>query len=522
MDLDEPPSLGLDLDLGTMDLQDRSHETPMDWQHSVDPAVEANRKRPHSVLNSPIKSTPMRLRDPNSLPFLFSKPESSKKLTLASKFQDMGFTTPRKMAVDLDFSSGIESSDCAADSEATPPQILNPLRKKSSHFRFNSDVHSPRSNTHFGGVLSRGTHHDNKPFTTAVAKKVHRRRKEELRRELVRRGAFGPEDSASEHETSMPASTRHPSASHNSPAPSHSPSLSLPARFFDYLHSRPHLPQLLLGLTQFLTNLLFIAFLFYLLYSAYATIQSDITNKALENAADMLAENAVCAREFRANACDAAAGRVPAMDSICDSWEKCFRRDPLLAGRARMGAQTFAEIFNAFVEPISLKTMIFGPAVFLVSWLVLNAFLAGARRWNVTVGEFVPHHQQQHPAQLGLAMGPQHQQQMYGALHPSGQYGYAPTLPPYASSPAKHEQLGFHQGFHQSMGLGYGIQAPDDQAVASAWAPPGVAYTPRSRGPSAENRPLLGKHSATMPAKMPTRGDCGGGDSESPRKIGWR
>ena len=130
----------------------------------------------------------------------------------------------------------------------------------------------------------------------------------------------------------------------------------------------------------------------------------------------MLAENAVCAREYRANSCDPPSGRVPAMDSICDSWEKCFRRDPLLAGRARMGAQTFAEIFNAFVEPISLKTMIFGPAVFVTSWFVLNAFLAGARRWNFAVGgatggagpgpgpEYLQH---QHVNHLGLPMGSQ-------------------------------------------------------------------------------------------------------------------
>ena len=36
-----------------------------------------------------------------------------------------------------------------------------------------------------------------------------------------------------------------------------------------------------------------------------------------------------------------------------------MRRDPSVVGRAKLSAETFAEIINGFIEPISYKTMVF-------------------------------------------------------------------------------------------------------------------------------------------------------------------
>src|SRR5438477_162722 len=81
---------------------------------------------------------------------------------------------------------------------------------------------------------------------------------------------------------------------------------------------------------------------------------------------EILQEMAVCSKEYLENRC-APNTRVPAMEKACLAWEKCMNRDPTVVGRARVSAETFAEIVNSFIEPISYKTMV------LSSTLVTNA-----------------------------------------------------------------------------------------------------------------------------------------------------
>ncbi|GAB5593360.1 hypothetical protein Unana1_08260 [Umbelopsis nana] len=45
------------------------------------------------------------------------------------------------------------------------------------------------------------------------------------------------------------------------------------------------------------------------------------------------------------------------MEQACRNWESCMIRDPLIVGRAKVSAETFAEIINGFVDPISYKSM---------------------------------------------------------------------------------------------------------------------------------------------------------------------
>ena len=72
---------------------------------------------------------------------------------------------------------------------------------------------------------------------------------------------------------------------------------------------------------------------------------------------EILQEMAVCSKEYLENRC-APNTRVPAMEKACLAWEKCMNRDPNVVGRARVSAETFAEIINSFIEPISYKTMV--------------------------------------------------------------------------------------------------------------------------------------------------------------------
>lgn len=81
-------------------------------------------------------------------------------------------------------------------------------------------------------------------------------------------------------------------------------------------------------------------------------------DKASEAAAGaVLAEMAECAAQYAQNRCSKDQ-RVPAMQAVCENWEKCMNRDPSHVGRARVSAHTFAEIFNSLVEPISWKAMV--------------------------------------------------------------------------------------------------------------------------------------------------------------------
>lgn len=73
---------------------------------------------------------------------------------------------------------------------------------------------------------------------------------------------------------------------------------------------------------------------------------------------DIMSEIGQCSKQYIENRCSPEL-RVPAMEKACLAWEACMKRDPSVVGRAKLSAETFAEIINGFIEPISYKTMIF-------------------------------------------------------------------------------------------------------------------------------------------------------------------
>lgn len=89
----------------------------------------------------------------------------------------------------------------------------------------------------------------------------------------------------------------------------------------------------------------------------------------------------MCSKEYLENRC-APNTRVPAMEKACVAWEKCMNRDPTVVGRARVSAETFAEIINSFIEPISYKTMVrHSPMVSLI----LGILSTGSLRISIPV-----------------------------------------------------------------------------------------------------------------------------------------
>ncbi|CAE6456576.1 unnamed protein product [Rhizoctonia solani] len=83
-----------------------------------------------------------------------------------------------------------------------------------------------------------------------------------------------------------------------------------------------------------------------------------------------------CTSQYLLNKCDK--GKVvPHMQQFCDGWKKCMQRDASVVGRARVAAETLAEVVNGFVEPITWKTLGFSVSTlaFLVLFINVSASL---------------------------------------------------------------------------------------------------------------------------------------------------
>lgn len=49
---------------------------------------------------------------------------------------------------------------------------------------------------------------------------------------------------------------------------------------------------------------------------------------------------------------------MPALVQQCGKWDTCMNRDPTIVGRAKVGAETIAEVLDGFVQPISWKALV--------------------------------------------------------------------------------------------------------------------------------------------------------------------
>lgn len=276
------------------------------------------------------------------------------------QFRNPSFTTPRK-TFDTDFSSGPENqSSPLADNEDTPepPSRSGMPNTNGAMVQFGGirSESKPYAMGIFGkhttpATLARSDVALRKSHTDAIARRAHKRRRRDLDRDvrLVRRR---PSDESDYEEESEGRNSGGPSQL--APAPQE---IGLIPSVLTFMEAHPNLPDVLSRYAQFLLNLFFVSLLIVIMYCSWATIRSDVDEASREVAAETMAEMVLCTREFKANKCDSV-DRVPAMESMCNSWEKCMNRDPTMVGRARVSAQTFAEIITSFADRISYKTMV--------------------------------------------------------------------------------------------------------------------------------------------------------------------
>ncbi|KAJ2509809.1 hypothetical protein GGI11_005731 [Coemansia sp. RSA 2049] len=140
------------------------------------------------------------------------------------------------------------------------------------------------------------------------------------------------------------------------------------------------LPYVISGYLQLGFNVFMVGTVLVIVVNVLLTIRRDVNAKVQAYSAEILHEIAGCTKQYADNQCDPLM-RVPAMEPLCAAWESCMHRDPTKVGRAKVSAETLAEIVNGFIDPISFKTMLFFVLLFVGTLLVSN-FAFGAYRQN--------------------------------------------------------------------------------------------------------------------------------------------
>ncbi|OXV07585.1 hypothetical protein Egran_04649 [Elaphomyces granulatus] len=333
----------------------RSTESPMDfeWQTRAPGDVtspfyqlsiqhENQKKRPHGVFGSPTRKPLPSLREPNSQSFLFSQTPSTTAATPPSSpsriFSKTSFTTPRK--VDIDFSSGAEnfSSPENADNDETPDQ---PAKKEKRNSLFGMyGRFAPSSGR---GEIPRLNNYSN-ALVRRVQKK--RRRDRDLDRRL-RRDSEGDSERPSSSEGKQAKGPQQPPTSR----------LSSFSDFFALLEAHPNMPSILSWWAQLVVNLVLFSLAVSVVFAFVSAIRAEFDQAAAEVSDTILADMAACAKSYVDNRC-AGGGRLPALETVCENWERCMNRDPAKVGRAKVSAHTMAVIINSFIDPISWKAIL--------------------------------------------------------------------------------------------------------------------------------------------------------------------
>lgn len=256
------------------------------------------------------------------------------------------FSTPRKFEQPNYDSSEVDASspEYNADSDATPDKMgfKGGLVKASSMITraLTPEKRNPALMRLTNGVSGRGEI-AKIPYSHKAENKIKKKRS----RALVRRKGSNGSESAEEDE--KPSANKEQRAS----GPGRIASI------FSFIETHPGLPHILSFYAQLLLNVFLVFFFIYLIYSFWATIRADVDKKSEEAIIGIMAEMEACAESWKANRCDRHT-RAPALESVCNNWERCMNKDARAVGRARVSAHTFAEIFNSFIEPISWKAMV--------------------------------------------------------------------------------------------------------------------------------------------------------------------
>jgi hypothetical protein len=335
--------------------QKRSQESPMDWewqtQGPTDPNSPFLQSKQQNLKGKLLFAAVWTITHLSYTEAFEPRPQSSfmnASSTVASPFRNPSFTTPRKPFDQDLFSevSGAESSPADnADAEDTPdPKSSTAMTTVPSGFSNKKPIFG-KYGAGFTG-FSPGREQRRNRFGNAVVNKV-RKRKRVDRDHAALIGTRGSDSDSEDESRSKSRGQKHAEAQ----------SRSWLSQLLTDIESHPNVPNVLSYYAQLMLNFFFLGLTIFGVWTFWSTIRSDVDKASEEATAIVVAEMAKCARDFVDNGC-AKSTRPPALEAVCDNWSLCMNRDPNSVGRAKISANTFAQIFNSFIEPISYKAMV--------------------------------------------------------------------------------------------------------------------------------------------------------------------
>ena len=305
----------------------------------------------HSVLDSPSKSafsTPnrMRLNPPAGQSYLFQQDKNLP--SLPPHVQKWEPRTPQSV---VDCSSGGETPNTPAqDSDAATPDTQ--LVSKMGTLTYGGDKKSPKKSKRaslfrmFTGSPSPAKEDSRKPYSKKAEHRIMKRRTKQSK-------TTNRDDYDSDNEQSV---------SRNGHAVKEPLPLGFTAKIpgvLAWVEAHPNLPAVLSYYMQFTVNAALGFGFLWLVYLSYAAVMNDIARETDNFKRQILHEITLCANSFQQNRCERNT-RAPALEKLCNEWDLCMQQDVMKKAGARVGARTFAMIFNAFVDEFSWKSMVFG------------------------------------------------------------------------------------------------------------------------------------------------------------------
>lgn len=117
-------------------------------------------------------------------------------------------------------------------------------------------------------------------------------------------------------------------------------------------------PYILLVYLQLLFNASLVGLALYLSTNFILMMRTDINHRMAIQTAQIRQEIEHCTTEYNTNNCWPLSKRTKFLEQPCIEWERCMARNPNLLSKSKIGAETFAEVMNGFVDLISWKTMV--------------------------------------------------------------------------------------------------------------------------------------------------------------------
>lgn len=147
--------------------------------------------------------------------------------------------------------------------------------------------------------------------------------------------------------------------------------LHLPNPTLGWMMQNPNLPYIITSYLQLAFNGIMLAAMAYVVYLFISSVRQDVGFKFSAHSGEILMAKSKCAKLYVLNEC-AAHSRRPALETLCDQWELCMNRDEHAVNRARLGAETLAEIISGFIDRFSYKALGLISLLFLGSMFVSN------------------------------------------------------------------------------------------------------------------------------------------------------